>query len=59
METDTELVLAIRKEREAEKELEQCRRRVNELIGIVSDTKQRKTGRKAFTPDSFRKACNS
>ena len=59
METESELIQAIRKEREAEKFLEECRRRVNELAGLVPEKDQRRTGKKAFTAESFRKACSS
>lgn len=59
MENESELMQAIRKEREAEKLLAECRRRVNELAGIVPEHEQRKSGKNAFTPDSFRKACNA
>ncbi len=52
-----ELEIAILEEREAERKLAAARRRVNELIGIVSESQQRKPARKAMKSDDFAKAC--
>lgn len=55
MDNYSELALAIRKEREAEKILEECRRRTNELAGLVSEKEQRKKSLRSGR--DFNKAC--
>lgn len=51
----SELIEAIRREREAEKALEECRRRTNELAGLVEDREQRR--KKPSNTRDFSKAC--
>lgn len=57
MKEQNELWVAIREEREAEKRLAECRRRVNELCGLISDTQQRKSTRQTPSRELFRKGC--
>lgn len=52
------LANAIREEREAERKLAQCRRRVNELIGLIDEEAQRKSARKTLSREEFSRACN-
>ncbi len=53
----TELERAIIEQYEAERRLEECRRRVKELLGIVPESEQRKSAKKTLNPKDFAKAC--
>lgn len=59
MGTAQEIMEAVRDLHEAEQRLAACRRRVDELCGIVPEGQQRKSPRKTQSRDQFRKGCLS
>lgn len=57
MTTEHEIKKAVLDVREAEQKLALCRRRLDELCGIVPEGQQRKPPKKAMNRDLFRKGC--
>lgn len=53
MEYDSELARAVRMEREAEKKWQEAKRKVNELVGLVNEKAQRKTGKNGLTAEQL------
>lgn len=57
MSVDKEIKEAVRELHEAEQRVAACRRRVDELCGILPTSQQRKAPRKTPSRDLFRKGC--